>query len=269
MTALTFTYDLEDSRASARPERFTAMTGRVLEELERRGVRGTFFVVGELGAANPALIARIAAAGHEVALHGWRHVPLDALEPAELAADLERGKAALEDAAGTAVTGFRAPIFSLCERTRWATETLAEAGFEYSSSVLPAASPLYGYPGMPRAPYRWPSGVLELPCPLVGRGRASVPFLGGVYLRYLPLGAITRAADRLPAGAAPWIYCHPYDFDSAEPFEVMPHAGWLTSRILHYRRASTFARIGTLLTRCGASEPLGALAHNRQATTIP
>ena len=261
MAPVTFTFDLEDSRPSAAlPERFPAVTERVLAFLDGLGVRGTFFVVGELAAEHPDLIAAIAGAGHEVGLHGWRHVPLDKLTPDELRSDLRRGKAAIEDATGVPVLGFRAPIFSLYRDTLWAVATLREAGFAYSSSVLPAASPLYGYPeGSPR-PFRWDGGLVELPCAVAGRGRAAIPFLGGVYLRYLPVALVLRLAGRVAPGTAPWIYCHPYDFDPEEPFGVMPEATWLTSRIVHARRRHTFDRVQTLLQRLGAAPPLGELA---------
>jgi hypothetical protein len=195
---VTFTFDLEDSRPSpALPARFPAVTERVLAFL---GARGTFFVVGELAAKHPELMAAIARAGHEVGLHGWRHVPLDKLAPAQLAEDLRRGRAAIEDATGAPARGFRAPIFSLCRRTLWAVDALVEAGFAYSSSVLPAANPLYGYPEGPARPFRWETGLVELPCAVAGRGPAAIPFLGGVYLRYLPMRLVLALARRIAAG---------------------------------------------------------------------
>jgi hypothetical protein len=188
-------------------------------------------------------------------------VPLDELDPGTLREHVRRGRGVLEDATGVAVEGFRAPIFSLVDETRWAVDVLTEEGFSYSSSVLPAASPLYGLPGAPRRAFRWESGLAELPCPVAGQGRVSLPFLGGVYLRYLPLPVVMRLARRADAGAALWIYCHPYDFDAGEPFHVMPHAGWLTSRILHYRRGATMSRVRTLLERFGAAPPLCEVAR--------
>ena len=261
MAPVTFTFDLEDSRPSPDlPERFSAVTHRVLEFLDARGARGTFFVVGELAAGHPQLIRAIADAGHEVGLHGWRHVPLDKLDRDGFSEDLRRGKAAIEDAAGAPAPGFRAPIFSLFGPTLWAVEALMEAGFAYSSSVLPAASPLYGYPDASTRPYRWDAGLVELPCAVAGRGRAAIPFLGGVYLRYLPLRLVLALARRVAPGAAPWVYCHPYDFDPDEPFVVMPETTWLTSRILHARRRHTFDRVSALLDRFGAAPPLAEVA---------
>ena len=50
-----------------------ASTPTYLDLLAAHGVRATFFVVGERVVARPDLVRRIHAAGHEVAIHGWRH----------------------------------------------------------------------------------------------------------------------------------------------------------------------------------------------------
>jgi peptidoglycan-N-acetylglucosamine deacetylase len=267
---LTFTYDLEDdgTRAGAAP-RYESVTDRLLELLADRNVTATVFVVGGLAERSPALIRAIAAAGHEIALHGHEHVAIDQLGERGFVADVERGKATLEDLTGGAVRGYRAPLFSLTSRTPWAPGRLARLGFAYSSSVLPAPNPIRGYPGAPRGPFRWRAGPLELPCPLLGRSRLTLPFLGGVYLRYLPRWLLRRGARRLGATSSAWIYAHPYDFDDGAPFVVMPHAGWAVSRILHRRRSQTFARVEELLDACGAAPPLGAVAGRLSDVDLP
>jgi len=258
--AITFTFDLEDSRTDrSRPARFEAMTDQVLTFLAGRGVRGTFFVVGEIAESHPQLLRRIAGAGHEIALHGYRHIPLDKHGRTSFTVDVSRGRALLQDVCGARVTGYRAPIFSLTPHTCWGVDVLTEEGFEYSSSVLPAANPLNGWPGAPARPFRWSTGLLELPCPVAGHGRVSLPFLGGVYLRYLPMPVIRHLAARVHHDGAGWIYCHPYDFDTEEDFDILPHASMLTSRILYHRRAKAFRRIGMLLDT-GVGDPLGLVA---------
>src|SRR3954466_5201174 len=123
---VTFTLDLEDHRESdAQEVRFPHLTRQVLDFLDDRDVRGTFFVVGEVARSEPALVREVAARGHEIALHGWRHVPLTELDPATFRADVARGKALLEDLTGTPVGGFRAPTFSLVPDSRWAVDVLA------------------------------------------------------------------------------------------------------------------------------------------------
>jgi polysaccharide deacetylase family protein (PEP-CTERM system associated) len=259
-TDITFTLDLEDTRAPVDPvPRYVDATRALLEFLAAGDVRGTVFVVGELAAASPDLVTSIAAAGHEVALHGWRHTPLDRLTRDEVRSDLERGKAVLEDLTGQAVTGFRAPMFSLIPTTRWVTELLGECGFVYSSSVLPARNPLYGDPTCPARPFRWPNGLLELPCPILGRSGIGVPFLGGVYLRTLPVPAIRTALALAPPDQLLWTYCHPYDIDDDEPYWVRPEAGAAGSRLLWYNRSRMLAKLRWLLAE-RASRPLGLRA---------
>lgn len=246
--AVTFTLDLEDHRESdAQALRYPRLTREVLDFLDAREVRGTFFVVGEVAEAEPELVREIASRGHEVGLHGWRHVPLTDLDPDGFRADVKRGKELLEQLAGTPVAGFRAPTFSLVPQSRWAVDVLAEEGFAYSSSVLPAMNPLFGDPALPTTPFRWPNGLPELPCPVVRGGPVGLPYLGGVYLRAIP--GLASAGARAVVGRRQllWIYCHPYDFDPDEPFWVVPDAGSVGSRLLWYNRRGTFAKVERIL----------------------
>lgn len=89
-------------------------TPAVLEELARAGAAATFFLVGEQVAARPALARRIVDEGHEVALHGYRHTLLLRRRVRELAADLDRAVAAIEDATGRTPALYRPPygVFS-------------------------------------------------------------------------------------------------------------------------------------------------------------
>jgi peptidoglycan/xylan/chitin deacetylase (PgdA/CDA1 family) len=89
-------------------------TPAVLEELAKRGVVATFFLVGEQVARRPALARRIVDEGHEVAVHGYRHTLLLRRRTKELAADLDRCVATIADATGQAPTLYRPPygVFS-------------------------------------------------------------------------------------------------------------------------------------------------------------
>jgi len=268
---LTVTFDLEDNRSSpAQEPRYVAMSHRFLDFLKERGIRATVFVVGELARADPDLVRRAAADGHEIGLHGLRHVPLSSVGPGRLQGELEEGRRLLEDASGAAVRGFRAPIFSLTPSSAWAIEEIAAAGFGYSSSVLPARNPLHGWPGAPRRPYRWHNGLLELPCPVAGAGKLQVPFLGGIYLRYFPLVLSRRFLRRVERDSTLWTYVHPYDIDTDEPFSVMPHAGWLVSRVVHTRRGVTLGRLDAVLEACGGpGRPLGEIAAALEPVDLP
>jgi peptidoglycan-N-acetylglucosamine deacetylase len=268
---ITVTFDLEDNRSSAeQEERFVPMSHRFLDFLADRGITATVFVVGEIARSHPELVRRIADEGHEIGLHGLRHVALGDVGSTRLAAELHEGRELLEDVVQAPVQGFRAPIFSLTPATQWAVEHIAEAGFAYSSSVLPAANPLHGWPGAPRRPCRWENGLVELPCPVSGFGRALVPFLGGIYLRYVPVALARCFLRHLDESVVAWSYSHPYDIDPEEQFFVLPHAGWLTSRILHTRRAATLSRLDTLLAAAGgAGPPLGEIAQGLARRDLP
>jgi len=269
--AVTVTFDLEDNRRSpTQEERFVPMSHRFLEFAEERGISATVFIVGELARTHPQLVRRVVEGGHELALHGLRHVALEDVGPGRLRGELEEGRALLEDAGQRPVTGFRAPIFSLTPSSAWAVEDIAAAGFAYSSSVLPAANPLHGWPGAPRTPFRWDNGLIELPCPVGGFGRALVPFLGGIYLRYVPLPLARRFLRGLDARAVAWTYSHPYDIDPDEPFFVPPYAGWLTSRIIHTRRGATLGALEQRIAAgAGAGRPLAEIVQGLESSDLP
>jgi peptidoglycan/xylan/chitin deacetylase (PgdA/CDA1 family) len=116
---------------------------RLLELLDRHGVRATFFVEAYNAEANPRALAGLREAGHEVACHAWQHEQwgdLDAGREREL---LERCAAAL------APKGFRPPGGRLTERT---PALLRELGFRYSS---PAGSRAGVADGLAVLPFRW------------------------------------------------------------------------------------------------------------------
>jgi polysaccharide deacetylase family protein (PEP-CTERM system associated) len=261
---ITFTLDLEDYAPVGTPTRANAIVPRVLDLLAEHAVQGTFFVVGELAELEPALVKSIARGGHEIALHAYRHVPLPDLSPEEFRADTARGRALLEDLSGNAVTGFRAPSFSLVPESRWAVDVLTDMGFTYSSSVLPAHSPLFGWPGQPRRPSRWPGGLVELPCPVASFGpHLANPYLGGVYFRVLPWPAVRIGLARARPDEVLWLYCHPYDFDPDEPFVARGDVGRFGNRLLWLNRSGMAARVARVLAgRSGL--PLGV-----RALTVP
>lgn len=259
--AITFTLDLEDHRPDESAElRYPRVTRMVLEHLAGQGVTGTFFVVGIVAEAEPDLVREVAAAGHEIGYHTWDHTPLVERDEASLREDLRRGKGLLEDLAGDAVVGFRAPTFSLVESTTWATDVIADEGFTYSSSVLPAANPLYGYPGAPLDPFLWPSGLAEFPSPLGGVGRFQIPYLGGTYLRLLPRPLIS-AAHRRATSPVPWTYMHPYDVDPGERYWREPVAG-VMAPLLWVGRRRVLTKLDHLLDGSGAA-PHGVPLRDR------
>ena len=243
---IAFTLDLEDHRPDESVEpRFAAVTDELLHNLDEWGVTGTVFVVGEVARDDPDLVARVAARGHEIGLHGASHTPLPEVGPTAFRTVTAEASDRLAQLVQAEVQGFRAPIFSLVPESAWAPEILSELGFKYSSSVLPARNPLFGWPQAPRTPFRWPSGLIEIPSPVFGFGPLTLPLLGGTYLRAAPRPIIGWAAKRAPEHA--WLYAHPYDFDPDEPRWVVPEVGRLGSRVLWWGRSAMKTRVEQLV----------------------
>ena len=243
------TFDIEDyfhveSAASAvqRAEwpsyepRVVANTRRILDLLDEAGVKATCFVLGWVAEREPALVREIAARGHEVACHSFAHRLVYSLTLHEFRQDTRRAKAAIEDAAGVAVVGYRAPTFSIVRRSLWALDVLAEEGFEYDSSIFPIHHDRYGMPRAPRFPHevQLASGrtIAEFPMTTLALAGARLPFSGGGYFRLLPYTVIRAALRRLNRREhQPGIvYLHPWEFDPAQPRLPMH----LLSRFRHY-----------------------------------
>ena len=247
-TSRYFTFDLEDHRPRPEwPKRYPDITRKLLDFLDARRITATVFVLGRLAREEPALIAEIARRGHEIGFHSFAHRHLTRESPATLAKELSEYRACLEDLVGQPVLGYRAPAFSLTRDSVWATELIRDAGFAYSSSVLPAASPLFGFPGAPRQPFLWPNGLLEIPAPVARLGPLEFPFLGGFYLRYLPSWFIRRCLRQGQPDQCYWLYCHPHDFDDEEPFYRIEGTSLLTSALLWFNRANSFRKLAHVI----------------------
>jgi len=245
-----FSVDLEDIRrlvpgGQAHPDRVTAMTDRIRGFLSRHRARATFFTVGDVLRSHPALIERILADGHELACHTDTHQPLDQLGPDGFRRDLEAWTGTVAKRGWPAATGFRAPTFSLTAASAWAYGCLADFGFTYSSSVLPAAHPLYGWPEHGEEARRHGS-VVELPMNLGRVGPWRVPLGGGVYFRATPGWWWRRWFRRLrDPGVAIRGYLHPYDVDEDSPpfpYPALPPGPWWQWIMRHGRRR-TFSRL--------------------------
>lgn len=225
----------------------------VLDLFDRAGVKGTFFTLGWVAARYPALIRRIADAGHEIASHGWDHQRVFTMQPEEFRADLQKARTVLEDAAGEKLSGYRAPSFSIDARTPWAHQILAEEGYAYSSSVAPVVHDHYGWPEAPRfafAPVA-ESELIELPVTTARLGGRTIAAGGGGFFRLLPYRFSHWAIGQVNGreGRPAIFYFHPWEIDPGQPrVENAP----LRSKVRHYSRLS--AMEGKLEKLLGAFE---------------
>ncbi|HRX83583.1 MAG TPA: DUF3473 domain-containing protein [Phycisphaerae bacterium] len=229
------TVDLEDYRAIVARDYFgqetapdpivCANTARLLQLFADHDVRATFFTLGDVAETYPQLISDIAAAGHELGVHGHHHLQVFKLTPESFRREIEVPKKRIEDLTGRPVLGHRAPAFSIVPRTAWAFDVLADVGFRYDSSVMPLTAPRYGWPGFPQDIHERPisadRSLVEAPMTVIRLPLKSLPVGGGGYLRHFPL-AFTRWALRRAARARPVIvYVHPCEIQtSPDPIDM-------------------------------------------------
>ncbi|MXO66027.1 XrtA system polysaccharide deacetylase [Altericroceibacterium endophyticum] len=207
----------------------------ILDQFDRADIKATFFTLGWVAQRNPALLREICERGHEIASHGWDHGRVFRMTSAEFAADIYRARKAIEDASGAQVTGYRAPSFSIDQRTPWAFDVLAEQGYTYSSSVAPVKHDHYGWAEAPRFAFNPlpDSALLEIPVTTALFRSRRLAAGGGGFFRVLPYSFSTWAIrqvnrdDQRPAV----FYFHPWEVDPGQPrIRNAP----LRSRLRHY-----------------------------------
>jgi polysaccharide deacetylase family protein (PEP-CTERM system associated) len=203
--------------------RVEANTEVILKLCAEKNVRGTFFILGWVAEKSPQLVKRIAAAGHEIACHGFSHQLIYNQTQALFREETLRSKHFLEDTIGKAVTGYRAASFSITPDSLWALDVLIDAGFEYDSSVFPIRHDRYGIPGASPEPGKIvaPSKrtLVEFPMSAAKFFGLQVPVSGGGYFRILPYW-VTRAGLKQineEAGRPFTFYLHPWEVDPGQP----------------------------------------------------
>jgi polysaccharide deacetylase family protein (PEP-CTERM system associated) len=225
-------------------------TERVLALLADAEVKATFFILAWNAVRHPELPRVIAAAGHEIASHGYGHALAYEIGRDSFRQDVERSKKLLEDITGTPVVGYRAPSFSITTRSLWALDVLLDLGFEYDSSIFPVSDPLYGIPGARRFPFpvtRNGRTLTEFPIATVMWAGRTFPVGGGAYLRLLPYRYTRWGLRRLEREQRPGImYVHPWELDPDQPrIRVRGKRGVSTH---YYRLHTTEGKLRRLLT---------------------
>jgi len=205
----------------------------ILQLLGDADARGTFFTLGWIAERYPQLVRRIAAAGHEIASHGYAHSRVNELEREAFHADILLAKAILEDVIGAEVKGYRAPSFSITTETAWAHDCIVEVGYRYSSSIYPIRHDHYGIPDAPRFPYYSRPELLEVPITTTRFFDRNWPAGGGGYFRLLPYPVSKwsiRRVNEVEEQAAIF-YFHPWELDPEQP---RVNGAGLKTRVRHY-----------------------------------
>lgn len=229
--------------------RVVESTRKILRLFARHQTRATFFTLGWVADRAPELIREIEAAGHEIAVHGYDHLLLTRITPAEFEADLLRALEAIERCGvGARPIGFRAPSFTVVEKTMpWAFEILERQGFLYDSSVFPVGfHPDYGVPEAPLAPYKITERLQEFPMSCVELLGRRLPFSGGGYFRLFPYAYTKFCMKRVNGEGRPAVfYLHPWEVDAGQPRIKLPRS----KSFRHYNNLErTEGRLDRMLT---------------------
>lgn len=240
---------VDRSEWTTRESRVVRNTERLLDLFDEYAVTGTFFILGWVAEHHPALVREIARRGHEIASHGYGHRLVYSQTPDAFRDDVSRAKKMLEDASGSPVAGYRAPSFSITDRSLWALDVLVEEGYRYDASIFPIRHDRYGIPDSPRQPYLLTRGagtLAEVPGSTIRLGSTNLPVAGGGYFRILPYWWTRWGIARLNAneGQPAVFYLHPWEIDPAQP----RIAASAVSRFRHYRNLhKTESRLRALM----------------------
>ena len=217
------------------PLRVEQNTHKLLNLFDEYQIKATFFALGWVAERASGLILEIAKRGHEVACHGYSHQLVYNQSPEVFKQETIRAKSILEDIVQQPVRGYRAASYSITTRSLWALDILAEAGFDYDSSIFPVRHDRYGIPDSPEFPYilDTPAGhkLAEFPLSTAKIMGYRLPIAGGGYFRLYPYWLSRAGLRQVNRRQKPFIfYLHPWEIDPEQP---RISASWL-SRFRHY-----------------------------------
>ncbi len=217
------------------PRRVVPNTQRLLDLFDRHGIKATFFILGWVAERESALVKEIAARGHEIACHGYSHQLVYEQTPEVFRAETLRARDILQDTLGQAVHGYRAASYSVTRRSFWALDILAEAGFQWDSSIFPIRHDRYGVPSSPTRPYRLITEqgreLVEIPLTTASVFGQRLPAAGGGYFRLYPYAVSRALFGRAARDGAGIFYLHPWEVDPEQPRATGISA---LSRFRHY-----------------------------------
>ena len=194
-------------------------TERVISLLQSYGQRGTFFVLGEIADGYPHLVRRLVQVGFELGAHSYRHQLVYTQKKEDFHKEVQKAKVRIEEIGGEEIVGFRAPSWSITQESLWALRILADIGFRYDSSILPAKAYLGGIPrSNPQIHMREEAEIIEVPPSIIKIGNFRLPFSGGLYLRVLPYNIVRYGIKKMNKKGFPVvIYLHPWELDPGLP----------------------------------------------------
>jgi len=247
------------------PSRIIPTTNSLLDLLDRSQVRATFFAVGWIAERHPTLIQAIASAGHEIGSHGYWHRRVYELDRQVFADDVVASREAIAAAGVKTVTAFRAPEWSINDRSMWALDELVRLGFRIDASMAPLK--MVGsvtYPRQPHLRKRANGSIVEVPPLVADRFGQVMPLGWGWGLRMSSPARVLRTVDALNAhGQSAVLTIHPWEIDPDPPRVKLP-AGL---RFAHYFRLSGFRERLSAILAGARFGPISLLEFSTTVTT--
>ncbi len=219
---------------------------RILEFLEQKSIKATFFVSGYIAQRHPGLIATIFKAGHEIESHGYWHRLAYEQTQDEFTQDISRSSKVISEITGMRPIGYRSPAWSTSRIPDLAAKVLVSQGYIYDTSLFPTHNFLYGRMDFETSTtyFYKDTGLLEIPPSVFNVFGYKVPVTGGFYLRAYPLGLVKRLVAVRNHTRPVQIYFHPWEVIDDYPKRDIP---WLHKIIQYYRCGSILERLNELL----------------------
>lgn len=211
-------------------------TELILDILAEFDTKATFFMLGEVAETYKQMVRQIAKGGHELGVHGYKHLRVNNLTREQFRAEVEPAKKLIEDLTGQNMLGYRAAAFSVNLKMTWVFEVLSELGFKYDSSIYPIKSRRYGDSSARPEPFQVPlpgGTIWEIPPATLEFLSRRWPAGGGGYLRHFPYQLSRWALRKINNSRPATVYMHPYEIDTAPGRE--PDRQWPIKKRLRYR----------------------------------
>lgn len=252
--ALSFDVELWDESEWLKPyivkemyvtDTFPDSIEKILDLLEKYSGYATFFITLEVVKKYPNIIKKIFSNGHEIGVHGPKHLRLSKYGAGEFETDLVEQIELIKKITGKKPLGYRAPHFSLNKKTYWVLPILKELGFIYDSSIFPVNMGEYGIAHSTTKPYEIISGLQEIPITVAEFGNIRVPFAGGVYFRILPYWIFEKLLNFVSKKTTPIIYFHPHELNKKTP--QIKNGPWLRRKLKYWGTRTSYSKFEKIL----------------------
>ena len=227
--------------------RVVESTQRILQLFRKHNAEATFFVLGWIAERVPDLIREVEQQGHEIATHGYSHSLLTEMTPESFEEDLQQALKLTRNCADRKILGFRAPSFTITEKTLWALDILVKNGIRYDSSIFPIGfHPDYGMRHAPLSIHELNGSIIEVPLSCVEVLGRRIPCAGGGYFRVFPYPLTKFLLKSCNSKGRPAIfYLHPWELDPEHPRVNLP---WHRTFRHYWNLDKTARRLEKLLT---------------------